>query len=92
MYFKLGIHQVSTKISFQTTIFSQVFYFIVHSTTIVTFKFYSNFTKIDLVQSTKVKVQNTVKTFHDFKIAESTVSCSKVRISVSLPQQQEKSE
>ena len=27
------------------------------------YKFYSNFTKIDLAQSTKVKVQNTVKTF-----------------------------
>ena len=92
MYFKLGIHQVSTKVSFQTTIFSQIFYFYCTQHNHSNYKFYSNFTKIDLAQSTKVKVQNTVKTFHDFKIAESTVSCSKVRISVSLPQQQEKSE
>ena len=63
MYFKLGIHQVSTKVSSQNTIFFRFFYFIVHKHNHSNYKFYSNFTKIDLAQSTKVKVQNTVKTF-----------------------------
>ena len=48
-------------------IFSQ-FHFIVHSTTIVTISFTVTFTELDLVKSAIVKVQNTVKTFHEFEL------------------------
>ena len=90
MYFYLEIHQVSTKYrsKFDTPKF--YFYYTQHSDS--NHKFYSNFTKLDLAKSVKVKVQNTVKLFHDFKIAEPTDPCSEARTSVSLPKQQEKSE
>ena len=90
MYFDLGIHQVSTEYRSKYDIPPVLFYCTPHNHS--NYKFYSNFTKLDLAQSAKVKVQNTVKIFHEFWIAESTDPCSKARISVSLPKQQEKSE
>ena len=61
MYFKVGMHQVSTKYRSKYNISPNLFYCTQHNHN--NYKFYSNFTKIDLAQSTKVKVQNTVKTF-----------------------------
>ena len=90
MYFCLEIHQVSTKYHSKYDTFPILFFCTQRNHS--NFKFYSNFTKLDLAKSVKVKVQNTVKTLHEFKIAESTDPCSKVRISISLPKQQEKSE
>ena len=66
MYFYLEIHQVSTKYRSKYDIFSVSFYCTQHNHS--NYKFYSNFTKFDLVKSAKVKVQNTVKTFHEFEL------------------------
>ena len=62
MYFNLEIHQVSTKYRSKYDILPSLFYsFAQHNHS--NYKFYSNFTKLDLAQSAKVKVQNTFKTF-----------------------------
>ena len=66
MYFYLEIHQVSTKYCFKYNIFPISFYCTRHNHS--TYKFYSNFTKLDLAKSAKVKVQNTGKTFHEFEL------------------------
>ena len=66
MYFCLEIHQVSTKYRSKYDIFPILFYCTQRNHS--NFKFYSNFTKLDLAKSVKVKVQNTVKTFHEFKL------------------------
>ena len=66
MYFYLEIHQVSTKYCSKYDISSISFYYTQHSDS--NYKFYSNFTKLDLAKSAKVKVQNTVKTFHELKL------------------------
>ena len=66
MYFDLEIHQVSIKYRSEYDIFSISFYCTQHNNS--NFKFYSNFTKLDLAKSVKVKVRNTVKTFHEFKL------------------------
>ena len=66
MYFYLEIHQVSTKYRSKNNIFLISFYCTQHNHS--NYKFYSNLTKLDLVKSVKVKVQNTVKTFHEFKL------------------------
>ena len=66
MYFCLEIHQVSTKYRPKNDIFSNFIYCTQHNHS--NFKFYSNFTKSDLAKSAKVKVLNTVKTFHEFKL------------------------
>ena len=60
------IHQVSTKYHSKYDIFPILFYYTQHNYS--NYKFYSNFTKLDLVKSGKVKVQNTVKTFHESKL------------------------
>ena len=54
MYFYLEIHQVSTKYRSRYDIFPNSFYCtqLNHSN----YKFYSNFTKLDLAKSAKVKV------------------------------------
>ena len=62
----LEIHQVSTKYHSKYDIFQILFYCTQHSHS--NFKFYSNFIKLDLAKSVKVKVQNTVKTFHELKL------------------------
>ena len=62
----LEIHHVSTKYRSKYDIFPILFYCTQCNHSI--FKFYSNFTKLDLAKSAKVKVQNTVKTFHEFKL------------------------
>ena len=67
MYFCLEIHQVSTKYHSKYDIFPILFY-CTQCNLNLNFKFYSNFTKLDLAKSAKVKVQNTVKTFHEFKL------------------------
>ena len=64
MYFDLGIQQVSTEYRSKYDIPPVSFYCTLHNHS--NYKFYSNFTKLDLAQSAKVKVQNTVKTFHEF--------------------------
>ena len=67
MYFYLEIHQVSTKYRSKYDIFSQFpFYCTQHNHN--NHKFYSNFTKLVLAKSAKVKVQNTVKTFHELEL------------------------
>ena len=66
MYFYLEIHQVNTKYRSKYDIFPISFYCTQHNHS--NYKFYSNFTKLDLAKSAKVKVQNTVKTFHEFKL------------------------
>ena len=66
MYFYLEIHQVSTTYRSKYGIFPNSFYCTQHNHR--TYKFYSNFTKLDLAKSAKVKVQNTVKTFHEFEL------------------------
>ena len=66
MYFCLEIHQVSIKYHSKYDIFPILFHCTQHNHS--NFKFYSNFTKLDLAKSVKVKVQNTVKTFHEFKL------------------------
>ena len=66
MYFCLERHQVSTKYHSKYDIFPILFYCTQHNRS--NFKFYSNFTKLDLAKSAKVKVQNTVKTFDEFKL------------------------
>ena len=66
MYFYLEIHQVSTKYRIKYNIFPISFYCTQHNHS--NYKFDSNFTKLDLAKSAKVKVQNTVKTFHEFKL------------------------
>ena len=66
MYFYLEIHQVSTKYHSKYDIFPISFYYTQHNHS--TYKFYSNFTKLDLAKSAKVKVQNTVITFHEFEL------------------------
>ena len=66
MYFYLEIHQVSTKYRSKYHIFPISFYCTQHNHS--NYKFYSNFTKLDLAKSAKVKVQNTVKTFHEFEL------------------------
>ena len=63
MYFCLEIHQVGTKYRPKYDILQILFYCTQHNHS--NLKFYSNFTKLDLA---KVKVQNTVKTFHEFKM------------------------
>ena len=66
MYFYLEIHQVSTKYLSEYDIFPISFYCTQHNHS--NYKFYSNFTKLDLAKSVKVKVQNTVKTLHEFEL------------------------
>ena len=66
MYFYLEIHQVSTKYHSKYNIFSISFYCTQYNHS--NYKFYSNFTKLDLAKSAKVQVQNTVKTFHEFEL------------------------
>ena len=66
MYFYLEIHQVSTKYRSRYDISPISFYCTQHDHS--NYKFYSNFTKLDLAKSVKAKVQNTVKTFHEFKL------------------------
>ena len=66
MYFCLEIHQVSTKYHSKYDIFPILFYCTQRNHS--NFKFYTNFTELDLAKSAKVKVQNTVKTFHEFKL------------------------
>ena len=66
MYFYLEIHQVSTKYRSKYDIFPISFYCTQHNHS--NYKFYSNFTKLDLAKSAKVKVQNTVKTFHELEL------------------------
>ena len=66
MYFCLEIHQVSTKYRSKYDIFPILFYCTRHNHS--NYKFYSNFTKLDLAKSVKVKVQNTVKTFHQLEL------------------------
>ena len=66
MYFYLEIHQVSTKYLSKYDIFPISFYYTQHNHS--NYKFYSNFTKLDLAKSAKVKVQNTVKTFHEIEL------------------------
>ena len=66
MYFYLEIHQVSTKYHSKYDIFPISFYYTQHNHS--NYKFYSNFTKLDLAKSAKVKVQNTFKTFHKFEL------------------------
>ena len=66
MYFCLEIHQVSTKYRSKYDIFPILFYCTQHNHN--NYKFYSNFTKLDLAKSVTVKVQNTVKTFHEFEL------------------------
>ena len=66
MYFYLEIHQVSTKYHSKDDILPISFYYTQHNHS--NYKFYRNFTKLDLVKSAKVKVQNTVKTFHEFEL------------------------
>ena len=66
MYFYLEIHQVSTKYHSKYDIFPISFYCTQHNHS--NYQFYSNFTKLDLAKSVKVKVQNTVKTFHEFEL------------------------
>ena len=66
MYFDLEIHQVSTKYRSKYDIFPISFYCTQHNHS--NYKFYSNFTKLDLAKSAKVKTQNTVKTFHEFEL------------------------
>ena len=66
MYFYLEICQVSTKYRSEYDIFPISFYCIQHNHS--NFKFYSNFTKLDLAKAVKVKVQNTVKTFHELEL------------------------
>ena len=64
MYFNLEIHEVSTEYRSKYDIPPVLFYCTPNNHS--NYKFYSNFTKLDLAQSAKVKVQNTVKTFHEF--------------------------
>ena len=66
MYFYLEIHQVSTKYHSKYDILPISFYYTQHNHS--NYKFYSNFTKLDLAKSAKIKVQNTVKTFHEFEL------------------------
>ena len=66
MYFYLEIPQVSTKYHSKHNIFPISFYCTQHNHS--NYKFYSNFTKLDLAKSAKVKVRNTVKTFHEFEL------------------------
>ena len=66
MYFYLDIHQVSTKYRSKYDIFPIPFYCTQHNQS--NYKVYSNFTKLDLAKSAKVKVQNMVKTFHEFEL------------------------
>ena len=66
MYFYLEIHQVSTKYHSKYDIFPISFYCAQHNHS--NYKFDSNLTKLDLAKSAKVKVQNTVKTFHEFEL------------------------
>ena len=66
MYFYLEIHQVSTKYRSKYNIFPISFYCTQHNHS--NYQFYSNFTKLDLAKSAKAKVQNTVKTFHEFEL------------------------
>ena len=66
MYFYLEIHQVSTKYCSKYGIFPISFYCTQHNHN--NSKFYSNFTKLDLAKSAKVKVQSIVKTFHEFEL------------------------
>ena len=66
MYFYLKIHQVSTKYCSKYDIFPISFYCTQHNHS--NYKFYINFTKLDLAKSVKVKVQNTVKAFHEFEL------------------------
>ena len=63
MYFYLEIHQVSTKYHSKYDIFQILFYGTQHNHS--NYKFYSNFTKLDLAKSEKVKIQNT---FHEFEL------------------------
>ena len=66
MYFYLEIHQVSTKYRSEYSIFPISFYCTQHNHS--NYKFISNFTKLVLAKSAKVKVQNTVKTFNEFEL------------------------
>ena len=66
MYFYLEIHQVSTKYRSKYDIFQISFYCTQHNHS--NYKFYRNFTKLDLAKSAEVKVQNTVKTFHELQL------------------------
>ena len=66
MYFYLEKHQVSTKYHPKYDIFPFSFYYTQHNHS--NYQFYSNFTKLDLAKSAKVKVQNTVKTSHEFEL------------------------
>ena len=66
MYFYLEIHQVSTKYRSKYNIFPISFYCTQHNHS--NCEFYSNFTELDLAKSAKVKVQITVKTFHELKL------------------------
>ena len=79
----LEIHQVSTKYHPKYDIFPILFYCTQRNHS--NFKFYSNFTKLDLVKSAKVKVQNAVKTFHELKLQNQQTPVVKSRISISLP-------
>ena len=60
MYFDLGIHQVSTEYRSKYDIPPVLVLFYCTPYNHSNYKFYSNFTKLDLAQSAKVKVQNTV--------------------------------
>ena len=66
MYFYLEIHQVSTKYRSKYDIFPILFYCTQHNHS--NYKFYRKFKKFDLVKSAKVKIQNTVKTFHELEL------------------------
>ena len=78
MYFYLEIHQVSTKYPSKSDIFPILFYCTQHNHS--NYKFYSNFTKLDLAKSAKVKVQNTVKTFHEFELQNQQTPVVKSRL------------
>ena len=78
MCFYLEIHQVSTKYRSKYDIPLISFYYTQHSDG--NYKFYSNFTKLDLVKSAKVRVQNTVKTFHELKLQNQQIPVVKPRL------------
>ena len=75
MYFYLEIHQVSTKYRSKYDIFPILFYSTQHNHS--NYTFYSNFTELDLAKSVKVKVQNTVKTLHEFELQNQQTSVLK---------------
>ena len=90
MYFYLEIHQVSTKYHSRYDIFPISFYCTPHNHS--NYKFYSNFTRLDLVKSVKVKVQNTVKAFHEFELQNQQNPVVKSGLAYHCKKKPEKSE